>query len=353
MTETTKKIIIAVAVAAVSIAGTLAAVALIDDDDGHEQRVTAPAEEAEEPLDRENLLGDLFDRFRDEDGIAGVEELLEELFGGLADGGEGEGALGDRLRELFEALRDDLRPLQPEDADPPQPFGDALPDPDAPRDVPRPFRDGGDAFPFEGFGFRFGPDEGGFRFFGPGDEGFGFFDPGEGFFEFFGERGAPFGDGRFFGDGELGPREREQLERWLQEFFANGEFGFGFGLPGQPFVVPGVPFGQPGSPGFVPPLGDLPLGEFLEDGVITPDEARELERLFRERAAGDGFGFEVFPPQTDRAPLVPELFLDGLRALPFREFFADGELTLREREALRQALNEWLTGVFEGIDARG
>lgn len=119
----------------------------------------------------------------------------------------------------------------------------------------------------------------------------------------------------------------------------------GFAFPdGRDFPF----FGQ----GF--PFGAEPFGDFFADGRLSPEEARELEPLFQEGFAGDIFRFEVAPPETDRIPPgLPDALLEGLGALPFREFFADGELTPREREALCQGLNEWLDSLFERLDQRG
>ena len=350
MTETTKRMLIAGIAAAVLIGGSVTAIALSDSDDDRDSVVAAAG--FDDRGDDEGLLGELFERFGDGDGRPELGGLLDEIFRGLA--GLEEGELRDRLRDFFGSLRDDLMPLVPEgEAAPAPPFGEGAPEGDRHRDVPRRFdRDDDQALPFEGFGFHFGPGEEGFRFFGPGEDGFGFrFGPGEEGFEFFGP-----GEGfRFFGEGELDEKERDKLRKELEkafdEFFGNGQFGFGFGFPGQPFVVPGIPFDGPGSFEFFAPFGELPLDEFLSDGRITPDEARELERLYRE-GLGDRVP-EFGPPLTDRAPALPEGLFEALRALPFREFFADGELTPREREVLRDGLNTWLDGIFERFDSRG
>ena len=127
--------------------------------------------------------------------------------------------------------------------------------------------------------------------------------------------------------------------------------GFPFG--GEPFGDFDFRFEQDGEfPFGFPFFGDSPLGDFLEDGRISPEEARQLERFFRDGFAGDVFRFDIVPPGTDRPPpFLPDGLLEGLDAIPFREFFADGEVTPREREALRQALDEWLNGLLERFDA--
>jgi hypothetical protein len=246
---------------------------------------------------RDRPLAMLAEEFGDEfEGRDLLEGLIERF---LDDGGTTD--LTDRIFDLFDALSEDGR----KDG---KPFDG------------EPF----DSHSFEGFGFPFDPERG--YFFG-----------------------APFFDGspleEFLEDGQITPDEAAELERFFGEGL-RGEFGFGFeGLP-EGFIVPGLP-------GFGFPFGGLPLEEFLEDGHISPDEARELERLFRERTPGGVFRFEFVPPTTDRpVPGIPEALLEGLSTLPFREFLADGELSPEEREALREALNEWLTRLFERIETR-
>ena len=76
-----------------------------------------------------------------------------------------------------------------------------------------------------------------------------------------------------------------------------------------------------------------------------------MERFFRDGFGGDIFRFDLVPPGTDRPSLIlPDVLLEGLDAIPFQEFFADGEVTPREREALRRALDEWLNGLLERFD---
>jgi hypothetical protein len=322
MNETTKRIIIAAVAAAVLIGGSVAAIAVIDDsDDDH----------------RDGPLAMLAEEFGDEfEGRDLLEGLIERF---LNDGGTTD--LTDRIFDLFDALSEDLVPPSRDDFEKPDDEF-AYPDPGdqrkKDRDRPgrkRPFdderkdgkpfdRERFDSHSFEGFGFPFDPERG--HFFG-----------------------APFFDGslleEFLEDGRITPDEAAELERFFAEGL-RGEFGFGFeGFP-EGFIVPEFP-------GFGFPFGGLPLDEFLEDGHISPDEARELERLFRESTPGGVFRFEFVPPTTDRpVPGIPEAFLEGLSTLPFREFLADGELSPEEREALREALNEWLTRLFERIEAR-
>jgi len=132
-------------------------------------------------------------------------------------------------------------------------------------------------------------------------------------------------------------------------FDQDREFPFGFPFGGEPFGDFDFRFDQDRE---FPFFGDSPLGDFLEDGRISPEEARQLERFFRDGFAGDVFRFDIVPPGTDRpSPFLPDGLLEGLDAIPFREFFADGEVTPREREALRQALDEWLNGLLERFDA--
>lgn len=329
MTDLTKRIIIAAVAAAVLIAGSVAAIALIDDDDDErEGPLVALAEEIEDRLEDGGLLEGLIDRLLGEgDGPSG--ELFEEFLRRFGEGGDG--GLPDRLFEFFGDLRDDLEPAQPHAAPEPQAPPHDERDHDRPRRG-RPFRDQ-DRAPFDGF--RFGPGDGPFFFPFGGDGLFG----GEQF-------------DRFLEDGVITPEEAEELRNLLREMFGEG-YGFGFGYgPGEPFLFPAEPFGDRDVPGFIAPFGDLPLDEFLADGRISPDEARELERLFRESVPGGVFRFEFVPPVTDRAQVIPDVFLEGLTMLPFREFLADGELSPEERELLRAAVNEWLDGLFARIDER-
>lgn len=304
MTETTKRIIIAAVAAAVLIAGSVAVIALVDDGDDDDER--------ERPLFA--LIDEL-----DEEVEAGefLEQLFEELFAR-----ERGADLAEGLFDLLDTLRDDLRPPpvpQPEVAplpeEPPRP---AAPDDDRPerdrdrrehrhdRELPPP----GEGF--EGFGLPF-------------------------------LEGFPLDD--FLDDGHLSPEERAELEAFLRhrldEIFDFDRFDEPFAFP------PDVPPAFPDAP-----FGDLPLDEFLEDGRISPDEARELERLFRDRFHGV-FRFEFVPPEIDRppAPDLPDALLEGLRDIPFREFLADGELSPEEQEIVRNALNEWLDRVFERLGA--
>lgn len=305
MSETTKRILIAAVAAAVLIAGSVAAIAVVDDggdddDDEKGRPLFALIDELDEEFEAGEVLEQLFERF------------LEE---------QRSGDLSGRVLDMLDTLRGDLVPPSPppevaplpEPEDPPR--RDDRPRDDRPRDDRRRHEPGE---PFEGFGFRFGP--GGeipFLEDSPLDE--------------------------FLEDGHLTLEEREELQAWFRHRF--GEV-FGFEIPGDGFAFPPEGLVPPEDP-VEPPFDDLPLDEFLEDGRISPDEARELERLFRERFHGV-FRFEFVPPETDRPQSqLPDALLEGLRDLPFREFLADGELSPEEREILREALNAWLDRVFE------
>lgn len=292
MTENSKRLLIASIAAAVLIGGSVAAIALTNDSGSEDRPVRALAEE-----------------------LAPSGPLLELLRGLRGD--DGQLNLPDGIQELWQQLRDDLVPQNREQAP-----DDAAPDSetpapprgDRPRLLPGPLRGNPDRG--DGFGF----------WFGEGPDG-----------------STPFG--QFFGDGRLGPGEAQALERLLRELFANGVFGNGM-VPGQPFVIPGVP----GNGEVIPRIGDLPLEEFLQDGRITPDEARELERLWREAAPDAMFNFGYVPPDTDASPPIPDGLFEGLRGLPFGEFLADGELTPEEQEILRAGVNEWLDRIFGRVN---
>jgi hypothetical protein len=328
MTDLSKRILIAAVVAVVLVAGSVTAIALIDDDDDRRDGpLIALAEEIEERLDDREGIGGVVEEFLDrllDEGDDAPRGILEELLRRFGRG-ERDGELRDRVFEFFGDLREDLEPAEPFAAPAPEEPPVPAPGPDRPRRDRRPFR-GEERAPFEGFGFRFDP----------GGEQFVF----------------PFGDGDLFApfleDGVITPEEAEELRNRLREMFG-GAFGFGFG-PAEPFILPGFPFGDPEQPRFGAPFGDLPLDEFLADGHISPDEARELERLFRDSVPGGVFRFEFVPPVTDQ--VVPDVFLEGLAMLPFREFLADGELSGEERDLLRAAVNEWLEGLFARIDER-
>jgi hypothetical protein len=319
MSENTRKLLIAAVAAVVLIGGSVAAIALTDDsdDDDRDRPFLALAEEFE-------------------GGFEG-DELLEQFIERFLEGGD-RGALSDRLRDLFGDLRGDLRPpererpREPEVAPLPEPERDQRRRDEAPRRRARPFREDRDqAAPFrgdrfDGFGFEFGPG-GGLPF------------------DLF--KGSPLEE--FLEDGRITPEERAELERWFAESLGAGGFGFEFRLDDldRGFVFPE-------GPGFGLPFGELPFRDFLEDGRISPDEATELDRLLRELFPEGVFDFELAPPATDR-PLraLPDALREGLADLPFREFLADGELTPREREALRRALNELIDRLFARFDAGG
>jgi hypothetical protein len=322
MTETTKRILIAAVAAVVLIAGSVAAIALVDDsdDDRRDGPLVALAEQFEGQFESGDLLEGLIERF-------------------LREGRGSE--MPDRIFDLFDALRDDLIPRGAEE------FGerDAAPPPKAEKapKVKPPKRD-------EDSTAKPPKEEKPSKEKAPKRD-----DPGSALevLPFFGE--GFLGDSpldEFLEDGRITPEEAAELERWL-ETFGGGIFGFGFGDDGFGFDLPPFEgFAFPQAPQFGVPFGGLPLDEFLEDGRISPDEARELERLFRDSFPGGVFRFEFVPPETDRPlPGLPDALFEGLRDMPFREFFADGELTPREREALRQAMNEWLSRIFERFDA--
>ena len=328
MSDLTKRMIIAAAAAAVLIGGSVAALALTDDDDDGDsgRSLAAIAGELDEAIDLEDVVEELIDRIMSgtgsDDGPAGrLPDLLEQLF---------EQGLEDRpgtLSELFEGFLDDLgrdlapaEPLVPPEAAPLDP-GEAPPRP-APDPVPVPGHED-DAFGFE---------------FGPRDRPFGRFFPFGGRFDGDGPFLLPDSDLRdllreFFGDGRFTPNERGELRRLLPEGF--DPRGFAFPLPDGGFFVPS-------DPGFAAPFGDLPLERFFADGRLTPDEARELQRLFEDRFPGGTFEFRVAPEPSD----APDALFDRLGELPLREFLEDGVLTPREQAALESALDRWLEQLF-------
>ncbi len=305
-----KRLIIAGAVAALLIAGSLTAIALSGDseDDDPEGLFGAIAEKFDEDFEPEGLLKGLFE-----------------------DEGGGE-RLAAMLLDLLDALRHDFDPVpghQENEVDK-QPRGPDDKAPEAP----------------EGRGPRFSDRDRDERPRSPDNRSRGraFPDRFEGEFPF----GVPFLQGspleEFLQDGQITPEEAEALQRWFLERFGADEFGFDFRGFGEEFPQG---FGEFGFP-----FGDLPLDEFLRDGHISPDEAAELERLFRQSVPGGIFRFEFVPPDRDLPRFgLSDAFLEGLADLPLREFLADGELTPREREELRRALNHWLDMLFERFDA--
>lgn len=325
MTEMTKRLIIAAVAATLAIAGSVAVMALVDDSDDDDRGLSALTEDIDDDRDGadQDVLLDMMERFFTDEGAAELPELLFDFLDELGD---------DLLPPSRDGIRGPDTPPGQRDRDQ-TPQGDALPP-----GFGRPFRgDGPDALPFEGFGFRFDPD---------GDAPFGF--P---FFE-----GSPF-DGLLEG-GQLSPDEARALQEWFFQQFGALEDGFAFGLPDFSLGDPDEKKEpKPDKPPkdkatedreFALPFGDGRLDEFLEDGRISPEEARELERLFRESFGGGIFRFQFVPPETDRLNRgLPDGLLESLGDLPFREFFSDGELTPREREALREALNDWLDRIFE------
>ena len=288
MTQTTTRMLIALAVAAVLVGGSVAALALSDDSDGASRSAAA---EVPEELQFEDLLGGLLERFM-ADPTTGerLPALVEDMLRILRD---------DLVAHFEEDLREhgdgdaeesDKAPKADKDERAPE-------DERAPKDEKAPRRDRapkGDKAPKDDH------DELGEHDRTPGDR------DGPEAFEFPFPRIFP-GESpldEFLEDGRITPEEAEELRRWFEELFGGEGFGFGFGL----------------EPGQVPP--------------------------------GRGFRFDFAPPQTDRRPGLPDVLLEGLAQLPLREFLADGELTPEEREALRGALNEWLDGLFARIDAR-
>ena len=346
MTQTTKTMIIALAVAAVLIAGSVTAIALTDSDDSGDdgdRSALADILDGERPLD--DLLGPFLERFADgSDGEGlppGVLEELLRVFGSdllppgsfepprldedkapKAPKAKKDEAPKDKAKK-DEAPKDEAKkdeaPKDPKDQDP---------NDDSFRDrTPR------DGVPGDDSGRQRRP-----RFAGPRFD-FGLPIPG---FDRPRDGGFPFTEllEEFLADGRISPDEADELRRLFSEGFAGGFFDLP-AVPDQPFAVPdGALFGLP--------FGDLPFGEFFADGRISPEEARELERLVAEGFSRGIFSFEFAPPDTDRAFRdLPQGLLDGLAGLPFREFFSDRELTSAEQEALRNALNSWLDGVFE------
>lgn len=307
MTETNRRLIIAGAVAALLIAGSLTAIAVTgdSDDDDPEGLFGAITEKFDEDFESEDLLGG----------------ALKDFFGD-GDGGE---RLAAMLLDLLKVLGRDLDLDQGHLEEDMEEFA-------VPRRGDDDLRDGpgrrGPRFSERDRDERPGPRDDRFR----GELPFGM--P---FFE-----GSPLEE--FLRDGQITPEEAEALHRWFMERFASDEFRFDFEGFGEEFPRG---FGEFGFP-----FGDLPLDEFLHDGHISPDEAAELEHLFRQSVPGGIFRFEFVPPDSDRPrSSLSDALLEGLRDLPFREFFADGELTLREREELRRALNHWLDMLFERLDA--
>ena len=328
MTETTKRLIIAAVAATLAIAGSVAVMALVDDSDDEDRGLSALTEAIDDDRDGgdEDVLLDMMERFFSDEGASAFPELLFDFLDELGDDLLPLSRDGTRGSDTPQGQRD--RDQAPERDGLPPGFG-------------RPFRgDGPDALPFDGFGFRFDPD---------GDAPFDL--P---FFE-----GSPFE--ALLEDGRLSPAEARALQEWFLQQFGALEDGFAFGLPdfslGDPDEKKEPKPDKPPKPDkdkatgdreFALPCGDGRLDEFLEDGRISPEEARELERLFRESFGGGVFRFQFVPPETDRLNRgLPDGLLESLGDLPFREFFSDGELTPREREALREALNDWLDRIFE------
>ena len=276
------------------------------------------------------------------DGERPLDDLLGPFLERFADGSDGEGLPPGVLEELLRVFGSDLLP--PGSFEPPRLDEDKAPKaPKAPKDeAPKgqdpnddSFRDRTprDGVPGDDSGRQRRP-----RFAGPRFD-FGLPIPG---FDRPRDGGFPFTEllEEFLADGRISPDEADELRRLFSEGFAGGFIDLP-AVPDQPFAVPdGALFGLP--------FGDLPFGEFFADGRISPEEARELERLVAEGFPRGIFSFEFAPPDTDRAFRdLPQGLLDGLAGLPFREFFSDRELTSAEQEALRNALNSWLDGVFE------
>ncbi len=331
----TKRIIVAAVVAVVAIAGSVAAIALSDDnnaDDDRDRPLAALAEQLDDQFEVGELLEGLIERLLGDEDLTEIPEgvlgLLDSLLGDLIsprrDEPMGPGAAPRSDRDRDKAQKDKPK----EEKAPKDKPGKDKPGKDKPgKDKPGKDKPGKDKAP--------GKPERGFPFDG---EPFGDFD-----FRFDQDREFPFGfpfDGEPFGDFDF-------------RFDQDREFPFGFPFGGEPFGDFDFRFDQDREfPFGFPFFGDSPLEDFLEDGRISPEEARQLERFFRDGFGGDIFRFDLVPPGTDRPSLIlPDVLLEGLDAIPFQEFFADGEVTPREREALRRALDEWLNGLLERFDA--
>ena len=341
MTDATKKLLIVAAAAVILIGGSVAAIAITDDsgDNRRDEPLLSAADGFEGPADLRDLLGGVFQQFLTDERLVQelpglVDGLLDrlgnDLFSDLDGASDRNDADSDAQRKApkDKGSKDDKAPKDKASKGEKAPKDKASKGEKAPKDAgPGETRDDEGAFrdgPFEGFEIPRGPG----RFFPDG-------------FPFGGDlfRDSPLDE--FLADGWLTPEESDAAQQWFDERF--GGFGFGFD-----FEAPAFPRDMPRFDG---PFGDIPLDEFLEDGRISPDEARELERLLRESFPGGAFRFEFVPPVTDRRlPQVPDALLEGLAGIPFREFFADGELTPRERQALRGALNEWLDRLFQRFD---
>ena len=336
----TKRIIVAAVVAVVAIAGSVAAIALSDDnnaDDDRDRPLAALAEQLDDQFEVGELLEGLIERLLGDEDLTEIPEgvlgLLDSLLGDLIsprrDEPMGPGAAPRSDRDRDKAQKDKPKEEKaPKDKPGKDKPGKDKPGKDKPgKDKPGKDKPGKDKAP--------GKPERGFPFDG---EPFGDFD-----FRFDQDREFPFGfpfDGEPFGDFDF-------------RFDQDREFPFGFPFGGEPFGDFDFRFDQDREfPFGFPFFGDSPLEDFLEDGRISPEEARQLERFFRDGFGGDIFRFDLVPPGTDRPSLIlPDVLLEGLDAIPFQEFFADGEVTPREREALRRALDEWLNGLLERFDA--
>ncbi len=175
----------------------------------------------------------------------------------------------------------------------------------------------------------------------------------------------------FLEDGELSEEERAQLEDLLGGFAPFGPRAFHF-------------FGEDGE---IPEelkdwferfeFGEVPFGDFLEDGELSEDERAQLQEMFGDRF-GEGHEFRFFtedgevPEDFEGFPFggrgfhffsedgeIPGQLRDWFESfefgeVPFGDFLEDGELSEEERAQLQEYFGQFrgrgFGGLFEGLD---